>query len=738
MIREPGDRPWRSLPPSFGVRDGACRLARPFSTGTAGWPLLLSLLLHTALADSPDGATATVDVSAAPSGAGSATLTSVPLGPDEAGGSDLAGLLDHVPGATVRRLGGLGDFAAVRLRGSTFQQVELFLDGVPLNPNGDSVIDLSTLPVASFSEMLVYRGFSPARYGSAAMGGVIDLLTATHAPASLGISGGSWGTVHSFGAVQPCLGQTDVLLTFDQLHTNGDWPYFDDQGTEFNRFDDRTPLREHNRIDRASGVARIRTRAPAAGATVSLMDVPSWTSQELPGPISNPSADATWAGLRNLLVVDTEVRHQGRRRASGFVPGWRAQPRAWWLYRDEVLHDPLGELSPGEKWTRGVWNTGGASIEGVRLPARWLSVGLLARGRQDDFRPFDLLQSAGGQGVGDGERIRRALTAALSADAWVRPGLGTVTLSPVLQVDVLDSHQLGDVPFEASPVSPGTDDLEAYVLPRGAVAWAVAGPLTLRGSAGLYVRPPELTELFGDQGVVVGNTDLVAEHGFGVEVGAHVADTAVGPLTVGADAAYARQRVHDLITWVPNSQQTEHAVNLDEAYIRALEGALNLGLTGHLAGVIASIRSASSVTQLLARNLDTRATYSNNQLPNLPPWDVSQTTTLSMSTGWLDSLAVSHSWTYASGTFQDAANQVPTAPRNLHGLGLSVRPARGLPTLEASVLNLFDVRGAAIDRNPLDPDDNTLVVKPLTDFVGYPLPGRTVMVTVRWEEFTQD
>jgi hypothetical protein len=40
----------------------------------------------------------------------------------------------------------------------------------------------------------------------------------------------------------------------------------------------------------------------------------------------------------------------------------------------------------------------------------------------------------------------------------------------------------------------------------------------------------------------------------------------------------------------------------------------------------------------------------------------------------------------------------------------------------------------AVDRNPLDADDNALVVKPLTDFVGYPLPGRTVMFTVRWEE----
>ncbi len=719
----------------------------------AGWSVLFLLTAALAAdpsglavpvadaADDPPGARVTVDVAAAPPGSASATLTDVPLGADVAGRTDLAGVLDVVPGATVRRLGGLGDFAAVRLRGSTFQQVELFLDGVPLNPNGDSVVDLSTLPVSTFSEMLVYRGFAPARYGSAAMGGVIDLLTSTHAPASIGASGGSWGTLHTFGEAQPCLGRTDVLLAFDQLHTNGDWPYFDDQGTEFNRFDDRTPLRVHNRIDRASGVARARTRLPDLGATLSLLDVPSWTSEELTGTIYRPASEATWEGLRNLLVLDAEVRHAGDRRRDGFIPGLRLQPRLWWTYRDETVKDLAGELSVGTRWNRGVWNTAGAQVDAVTLPVRWLSTSLLLRAREDNFRPFDLLDSSDVSGLGggaDGERIRRGLTAALSADAWIKPGVGTVTVSPVVQLDVLDNHLLGDVPFQDMAVSPGTDDLGVYVLPRGSLSWNVYGPLTLRGSAGLYARPPELTELFGDQGVITGNTDLVAEHGFGVEVGAHVAETAVGPLTLGGDVAYARQRAHDLITYAPNSQQTEQAVNLDEAYLRSLEGALAFGLAAHVAGSDLALHSSSAVTQLLARNLDPAPTYANNALPNLPSLDVSQTTSLSISAPWLDRLTLSHTWSYTSATFQDAANQMPTAPRDLHGISASVRPAAGFPTVEASVLNLFDVRGIAVDRNPLDPGDNTLVVKPLTDFVGYPLPGRTVMVTVRWEEFSKE
>jgi len=663
----------------------------------------------TAQAASPDGSPA--------------TLTVVPLGAEVAGETDLAGVLDRVPGTTIRRLGGLGDFAGVRLRGSTFQQVEFFLDGVPLNPNGDTVVDLSSLPVALFSDMLVYRGFAPARYGASAMGGVVDLLTTATAPAALGVSGGSWGTVHSWGATQRCLGQTDALLTFDQLHTDGDWSYFDDQGTDFNRFDDRTPVREHNRIDRASGLARVRTRFP--GLTLSWMDAPGWVSQELTGTISNPSKSATWDSLRNLAVVTADTR-------GGSALPWRLRPRAWWLHRDETTQDLEAELGVANSWTRGIWNTAGVQLDATLLPARWLSTSVLLRGREDVFQPFNLL--AEDASSRDGIRLRRGLSAALSSDAWIQPGLGTLTLSPVVQLDVLDNHQLGDVPFENMPVSPGSEDLQVFVMPRAGANWALVGPLSVRANAGWYARPPDLTELFGDQGVVTGNTDLVAERGFGLEAGAHLADTQIGVFTIGADVAYARQRVHDLITYVPNSQQTEHAVNLGEAYFRSLEGALHLGLEGQLGATHLGIGSDSGVTQILSRNLDTDRTYSDNQLPNVPPVDVTQTTVLSMSAPWLDSVTLSHTWSYTAATFTDAANQNASAPRDLHAVSLSVRPGRDLPTLQASVLNLFDVRGMAVDRNPLDAADDTLVVKPLTDFVGYPLPGRTVMITVRWEE----
>ncbi len=47
--------------------------------------------------------------------------------------------------------------------------------------------------------------------------------------------------------------------------------------------------------------------------------------------------------------------------------------------------------------------------------------------------------------------------------------------------------------------------------------------------------------------------------------------------------------------------------------------------------------------------------------------------------------------------------------------------------------NIFDRTTQVVDRNPLDPSDTSRMVQPITDFVGYPLAGRTLMVTLRWQ-----
>ncbi len=663
--------------------------------------MLLPLLFRCALADDE------LTVAPAPGpqpGSTAASLTVLPLGPELPPGEDLASVVDGASGTTVRRLGGLGDFAAVSLRGSTFRQVEVFLDGFPLNPDGASAVNLSELPVSAFDRVEIYRGMAPVAFGSGAIGGVLNLVTPTgEVPANVGARLGSFGTAGASAVVGPRKGAVDALLVLDQLHTEGDFPYFDDQGTEYNLFDDRTPTRENNAIDRASLLGRVRFGPDAARFTV--LDSFVASHQELPGPISAGATEASVGTVRNLVGLGGDLTPSSQ---------VRVLPQAWWLWRQEVLDDRAGEIGVGTQHTRDRSGTLGGQAGVVWAPAPWVTGTGLLRVRHERYEPWDLLFD-----TGDGERTRSAGVAAVGAD--LRLWRDRITLSPAVQLDVLDDRGIGTVPWEGTAI-PGAA-LHAWPTPRMGALYRPWPWLSLKGTAGLYVRAPDLTELFGDHGSMVGNPELAPETGEAWEVGLRAEAPWEGLVSGTVDVAYARRTVHDLIAWVQNSQHTQRAINVGEAYVRSTEAAV----TVHVGGWVTS---QSNLTWTLTRNLLSDPAYANNALPNVPELELAQATTVR----WPDRVALTHTWSYTGLTFTDTANIGFTAPRDLHSLALDVTPVKGLPTLRAEVLNLFDVRGTAVDRNPLDDADDTPIVRPLTDFAGYPLPGRTVLIAVTWTD----
>lgn len=633
----------------------------------------------------------------------SASLTILPLGPAVAPGQDLARVLDSASGTTVRRLGGLGDFATLSLRGSTSRQVEVFLDGVPLNPDGSSVVNLAELPVTAFDRVELYRGNAPASFGAAPIGGVVNLVTPTGRaiPTAIGGAGGSFGTAHAYAVLGPALGPVETFAALDGFHTDGSWRYFDDQGTEFNRTDDRTPTRTHNAIDRTSAIARGRLLG------VTMMDSFVSTDQQLSGAISEVVTAAKINTGRNLLVVSGDTHPLERLRLA---------PRAWWLFREEEYADPEGEIGTGAAHSRDRSHTLGAQLDATVLPFPWLITAATLRGRRESYVPIDLLADRT-----DGERLRHGVDLALSADArfWGE----RLTLSPMLQSEWIDNRLLGDIPYEDTPVAPAGNDTDLFLLPRLGLLIHPLPIVAVRGNAGRYARAPDMTELFGDHGSIIGNTDLVPESGWAFDVGVRAEAPENAFLDGSIDVSHARNYARDLIVFVQNAEDTARAVNLRSSFVATTELAVSLD-------ALNVVSSQTNLTHTISRNLDTDAIYANKSLPGLPDLEFSQTT----SAHWRDRVRLSHTWSYTGASFTDSANYRQTTARNIQSLALDVTPAVGFPTLRAEVLNLLDVRGMAVDRDPLNDADNARIVKPLTDFSGYPLPGRTVMVAVTWTD----
>ncbi|TNE87604.1 MAG: TonB-dependent receptor [Deltaproteobacteria bacterium] len=600
---------------------------------------------------------------------------------------DLGSVLTRVPSAQIRRLGGLGDFSAVSLRAAGARQVLVLLDGVPLNPDGASAVNLAELPVNLLERVEVYRSGVPARLGAAPMGGSVSLVTATRPGSEISTSAGQLDTRRLRATTLAPVGQSDVLAAVEALSTEGDFRYFTGNGTPYELFDDQRLRRENNDKRQISGLMRLRTHTPWS---VSLAQHWLFREEGLPGHANNPSTKARLETTRQLLSVAID----------GEVGDLRIEPMAWALQRTEWLDDRAGEVGLARFYER----TRSRSY-GVGATATWLgsvSPALTVTARRDVLDRMDLNTAQL-----DAPRLRTTLTAALSTDAWLADE--RVRLTPSLTTAMLDSRQLGEVPWAQLPFAGDGEEVRLLPSPRLGVLWRVSEGLALKGTAGRSYRVPDLTELFGRRGALVGNANLRSETGWEADVG--LAARHDGAVSLAAElGTFAAERT-DAIVYVQNGQGSSLPVNFGHTSTRGVE-----------AGLGARWRFLDSQTSFAF----THAVDREREVfvPRVPRTALTQVTAVAHK-----GLRLTHHATWQAGEYLDAANFNLSPPRALHSLSLRAE-AFGL-SAELAVLNLMDRTVTLVDRNPLDDADDTRVVRAVQDFNGYPLPGRTWMLTLR-------
>lgn len=637
----------------------------------------------------------------------SAAVTVIEVDDSLPASADVSTVVDSASGTTVQRLGGLGDWSGVSIRGSTVRQVQVVLDGIPLNPDGVSAVNLSELPLWAFERVEIFRGNAPPELAASPVGGVVHLRTGEGRPGSnAAISHGSLDTsrLTAMTLVADDVGTTPVqfLGVADLFTTGGHFVYYDDNGTEYNRIDDHLPERENN--DKRQLNTHLRMRVGHAGARLTLLQAFLSRDEGLPGHTNTPTEQVRLHTARSLTAVSGEL-------SSGLS---RLEARSWLLWRGDTFDDRSGELGTGTQHNADRFGSVGGLVHWQRAFEAPVVGGLTLAGRQDRFATTNLLVD---QDSGVARRL--AFTPALDAD--VRLWEDRITLSPVAQAQIIDNRALGDVPFSNTPVAPRSRDLLIAPTPRMGVLVRPIPAVALKANAGSYIRPPDFTELFGDRGAIIGNTDLEPERGVQWDVG--VRGEAPRDWKVGGSIELGtfQNRVDDLIVMVQNAQRTSVPINLDEGFIGGIEAAATVRTP--------FVESQTNLTRTTSVNLSSEPQFANNQLPRVPAWEAFQRTTLL----WRDHLRVGHAWSFTDGNYWDRTNYYRAAPRSFHNLFARVSPPSPWPAVELDVLNVTDRIVEVVPENPLDPHDTDRVVQPTTDFVGYPLPGRTFLVTLRWE-----
>lgn len=93
--------------------------------------------------------------------------------------TSVAEAVQTAAGVSVVRQGPRGSLDSLSIRGASYSQVLVLLDGVRLNSPRDSGADLSSIPVAleDIERIEIVRGAASALYGADAVGGVVNIIT---------------------------------------------------------------------------------------------------------------------------------------------------------------------------------------------------------------------------------------------------------------------------------------------------------------------------------------------------------------------------------------------------------------------------------------------------------------------------------------------------------------------------------------------------------------------------------
>ena len=617
-----------------------------------------------------------------------AFVTEIAAGKSNHAFESISDVLEQAAGVHIEQYGGLGAFSTVSLRGAPPGQVSVYLDGAPLTSAAHGVVNLADLPVSAIDHAEIYRGFAPVSLGPATPGGAINLVTAPSAGVTdLHLARGSYDTWEGRASVGGARGAFSGLLHGGIQSSAGDFTYLNNHGTPQNPNDDVEQTRLNNRFDAATALGKLRWK-PSSSLSAALSEDYFQKAQGMPGLGAVPAMNARLAFARSITQFEMQ------RAASGATPeatlGASLQ-RERSQFRDDGGPYGLGELRLGRHDTddRFASDHANAELRWDELPgALALSAsGSVGQQRADLVDPED-----GYPDPPQSQRYETGLASALDFHSDRVP----VLLHAACRWDRFDDqlHALG---VAGSKIA--VDRVSWLDSPQLGARISAPAAIELRANWGRAERAPDFLELFGNQGSVTGNPRLLPERAENADAGASWSGHPTGR-EAALEAAVFQSRVDDLILYWANSPNTTHADNVTSALIRGIEA------SGRMRPVRAIALSASATWQT-AIDTGPVAAWNGKRLPQRPEREIYARA------DWTPHLVrLSADVHYIGDNYRDRYNAQRVPDRTLLGASVSAPLAGGLrATIEAK--NLLDQRAE--------------------DVAGYPLPGRTLFVSLGWK-----
>ena len=598
---------------------------------------------------------------------------------------NLAEVIERETAVQVRQGGGLGSFASLSLRGSSSEQVLIYIDGLLLNSGASASVNLGSIPLGEVERIEIYRGAAPAVFGRASLGGVVHIrrLRQQGRHASLALGLGTFGSRSLQARASAAQGPWQLELSTSLLQADNDFPFLYDNQTPFNPDDDSYQRRNNDDLRQRNLLLRGGYR-PDADTRLELAyqdfdkrkGLPAW---------NNAAGARTRFDTREQRLQWQLLRD---RLAAGRL---NSRLRLDLANKRETYDDRLGQVGLGTQYYE--YNTRTQALDyylesvGERhLPSVTLNL------QRESYRPLDLLA---GREINRSQRHTLALALADQWLVWDE----RLQLNPVLRGYWVDDRRRSALPTFLEP-EPPLERRDHYFAPQLGLRLELGSAAVLKSNLGRYYREPSFFELFGDQGLFLGNGTLLPESGVNFDLGLEFSrHWQHGPLRgLEASLAYFDSRMRQLITRTFDARGIGKAVNISSARIRGLETRVKLRLP-------AGIRLSANLTMQQPRNTSrTIPAFYGKRLPGR--YVLASLARLDAGT---TRLRAHLEWRFEGGQYYDSANLLPAPDKHEINAGLIYRQNGNHWSLEAR--NLGNHR--------------------YQDFRGYPQPGRAFYARLR-------
>ena len=410
-------------------------------------------------------------------------------------------LLQEVPGVRVSQRQHYGVQADLSVRGSTFEQVQVLLDGFDVS-DPQTGHHLANLPLGTqdIQRLEVLPGHGTALYGSGAFGGTINVVSRPPSGANggevAGMVGGNgiWG-VRANGDLALGDGGSGLRIAAERFHTDG----------HDVRQADGSVAWGGNDADLKILNGRLRLQHDGAET-----DLFVGASDREFGALDFYAPTPSWERTRTLL---TQLRHNRR-----LSDRWTIEPRLFVRRHTDLFillrDDP--DRYTNDHLTRRI----GGEVRAIADLGRRHALALSLEGVYEDIDSQGVRE--GEPATALGEHLRRRASAAVEIDGVA-----------------------GDLSWQLG----GRVDTRSNDAPRPSVTAAAShslgAVLTARASIGTVYRIPTFTELYYDDGVANrGDPGLSPEQGWTWDAGL---DAWSGPWS--GHLSYFQRHEEDLIEW---------------------------------------------------------------------------------------------------------------------------------------------------------------------------------------------